>query len=64
MRLQFQKREIGKPNYPALAAARRRRRKRIVPYVEEADDEANKGSLRARIGIKPDIARPNDVHVD
>jgi hypothetical protein len=29
MRLQFQKREIGKPNYPALAAARRRLRRRI-----------------------------------
>jgi hypothetical protein len=32
-------------------AARKRRRKRIVPYAEEADDEANKVSQRKRIGI-------------
>jgi len=30
MRLQFQKCEIGKPNYPALAAARMMHRKRIL----------------------------------
>jgi hypothetical protein len=35
MRLQFQKREIGKPNYPALAAARRRRRKRILHTLKK-----------------------------
>ena len=44
MRLQFQEREIGKPNYPALAAARRRRRGVFCSYGEDADDAANKDS--------------------
>lgn len=42
MRRQFQKREIGKPNYPALAVARRMHRKRIINTLSKPTTQPTK----------------------